>query len=104
MNHNDGFSLFELLIAILLFSIVMVGFIQFQTTLTTTMWQAKAKNNAQTIAFEILERYPDTTTIKMPSNWNYQIIQIPYLQCQIVKVTIYTDYMHEINQQRWFCH
>lgn len=102
-NHFTGFSLIELLVSILLFSIVMLGLIEFQTVLTSTIWQAKNRHTAQTMAFEILDRYPDTQIINLPAQWNFKIMTTRYHQCQIVKVIIWIPSTEEISQQRWFC-
>lgn len=103
-NYKAGFSILESLIAILLFSIVALGFINFQTAITSTMQQARNKHIAHTIAFEILERYPDITKINLPAYWNYKIITSNYAQCKIVTVFVQINNIDEqINQQRWYC-
>lgn len=72
-SSESGLSLLEVLYAIMLFSMIVTGLVKFQASLLHHAYIHQDKVNAQQIAFDILERYPDISTIKIKSEWQYDI-------------------------------
>lgn len=103
-HDQSGLTLFEVLVAILIFAIVILGFLHFQSLLITDMRHAKHRYQAERLAFQLLEVYPAIITVDLPSRWQYHVTESQYnVQCKIVKVRIQPDLGDEIAQVRWFC-
>ncbi|OCG60323.1 hypothetical protein A9G41_01340 [Gilliamella sp. Nev5-1] len=106
MNNKNitGFSLIEVMIAILLFSMIMLGFINYQQTLFNKHRYFANNLRANKIAFQLLDSYPYTISQIIPSGWQYNInTQIYNAQCKMVFITIKTSNKQTIQQQRLFC-
>lgn len=104
-NNQSGLSLIEVLITNLIFSIIILGLVNFQSELVTSLQQAKNYHLAQMHSFKLLERYPNIKSVDLPNGWQYQITTKQYDQhCKIVFVTIKPNKGNEAIQQRWFCH
>lgn len=105
MNENQqGLSLFEALIATLMVTVVILGFIHLQSILIDDLERTKKRLKGERAAFQLLEVYPDLIVIDLPKNWTSQLITQSYNQhCKIVKVSINPDLGKVITQERLFC-
>nr|WP_255475403.1 MULTISPECIES: prepilin-type N-terminal cleavage/methylation domain-containing protein [unclassified Gilliamella] len=104
-NKNfAGFSLIEVMIATLLFSIIMLGFINYQQTLLNKHRYFANNLRANKIAFQLLDSYPYTSHKIIPSGWQYKITNKIYnAQCKMVVITVSTPNKQVVKQQRFFC-
>lgn len=99
-----GFSIIEVLIAALLFSIVLLGFITYQQALITKHHYFSNTLQANQIAFQFLDSYPYIADQLIPNNWQYDMQSILFNnRCKIVIVTIISPNHKKIQQQRLFC-
>lgn len=100
-----GFSLIEVLVAALLFSIVMLGLINYQQALINRHHYFDTHLQADRIAFQLLESYPDIAHHIVPDDWQYHIQRTVYnSQCTLVLVIITLPSKQKIQQQRLICH
>lgn len=103
-----GFSLIEVLIATLLFSIVILGLTNYTQVLITRHHHFYTRLQAHRVAFQLLESYPELTeqivARILPINWQYQINSSAYnYPCKQVKITIILSNGNSVQQQRLFC-
>lgn len=106
MNNKNsmGFSLIELMIASLLFSIIILGFTDFQKTLIHQHHYLSNRLQAEQIAFELLESYPDIANHIIPNGWQYTLQSDPYnSRCKMVLVTVTPNNLKSVKQKRLFC-
>ncbi|MDF7666269.1 prepilin-type N-terminal cleavage/methylation domain-containing protein [Orbaceae bacterium ESL0727] len=103
-NHFAGFSLIEVLIAILLFAIILLGFTRYHHALLARHHQFYTQLRAERIAFQLLDSYPNIASHIVPTHWQYQINSYSYsAQCTMVNVTIHLPNQKIIRQHRLFC-
>nr|WP_091346022.1 prepilin-type N-terminal cleavage/methylation domain-containing protein [Gilliamella sp. ESL0254] len=104
-NKNiAGFSLIEVMIAILLFSIIMLGFINYQQALLNKHRYFANYLRANKIAFQLLDNYPYTTNLIIPSGWRYTITSKRYnARCKMMEITVRAPNKQITKQQRFFC-
>lgn len=99
-----GLSLIEVLIAIIIFAMVVIGLTDFQSMIMTKLANAKNSNLAEEAAFALLDSYPDPVFVDLPHNWQYRIVTTPYNgECKIVRVIIQPERGDAVKQERWFC-
>ncbi|OCG43765.1 hypothetical protein A9G35_09575 [Gilliamella sp. Choc5-1] len=106
MNNKNfaGFSLIEVMITTLLFSIIMLGFINYQQALLNKHRYFANNLRANKIAFQLLDSYPYTNQQIIPSGWQYKITSKIYnTECKMVEITVSTPNKQIIKQQRFFC-
>ncbi|MCX8649432.1 prepilin-type N-terminal cleavage/methylation domain-containing protein [Gilliamella sp. B2776] len=107
MNNKNimGFSLVEVMIASLLFSIVILGFTGYQQSLIYQYHYLSNQLQAEQIAFELLESYPEITNDIIPNDWQYTLKSEQYnIRCKMIFVTVTPMNYKSVNQQRLFCH
>ncbi|RKS87074.1 type II secretion prepilin peptidase-dependent protein C [Orbus hercynius] len=76
-----------------------------QSVLLANLSQAKEQQQAEHIAFQLLDIYPNTDLIELPSNWLYRIMITPYLDhCHIVRITVQPNLGNSVTQDRWYCY
>ncbi|MFQ0997969.1 prepilin-type N-terminal cleavage/methylation domain-containing protein [Gilliamella sp. BG6] len=99
-----GFSLIEVMIATLLFSIIMLGFVNYQQALFYKHHYFTNYLRANKIAFQLLDSYPYTTNQIIPSGWHYKLTSKTYnAQCKMVVITVNAPNKQVTKQQRLFC-
>lgn len=106
MSNKDiaGFSLIEVMIATLLFSIIMLGFINYQQALLNKHRYFANYLRANKIAFQLLDSYPYIPNEIIPSGWRYTITSKRYnAQCKMVVITVSAPNKQVVKQQRFFC-
>lgn len=106
MNNNNitGFSIIEVMIASLLFSIILLGFVSYQQALITKHRYFSTTLQANQIAFQLLDSYPYSTVQIAPNDWQYNIQSILFNnQCKMVVVKVTSPNHKQIQQQRLFC-
>ncbi|OCG15957.1 hypothetical protein A9G24_01010 [Gilliamella sp. App6-5] len=106
MNNKDiaGFSLIEVIIATLLFSIIMLGFINYQQALFNKHHYFANYLRANKIAFQLLDSYPYIPNEIIPSGWHYKITNKTYnAQCKMVVIMVNAPNKQVAEQQRLFC-
>lgn len=62
-GYRSGFSLIDTLLAMLLFSMTILGLLGYQQTLLTQSYQQAERHQAWRLAHQMLEVYPDTIAI-----------------------------------------
>lgn len=103
-KQNSGSSLFEVLIAIMMTCSVVLSLIDLQSILSANFDLANKTLHAERIAFQLLDVYPDTIMVNLPTSWQYQVSKVRYDNlCNIVKVTIQPPLGNNISQERLFC-
>ncbi|WP_392559501.1 prepilin-type N-terminal cleavage/methylation domain-containing protein [Orbus mooreae] len=103
-NNQQGLSLLEVLIAVLMMSVVVLGLTNLQAVLISELDAAKKQLQGERIAFQLLEVYPDRITVDLPQGWDYQVINEQYtMACKRVKVIIQPNLGKQITQERLFC-
>lgn len=104
-DSQKGLSLLEVLISILIINIAMIGFINLYSILCSELERAKNQIKSQRMAFQLLDVYPDSILVNLPSGWHYQVINQPYNQyCYKVKVIIQPNLDETITQERLYCY
>lgn len=106
MNNtpSNGFSLIEVMVATLLFSIMLLGFINYQQVIVKQYHFLSNRLKADKIAFALLDSYPQNADKIIPKGWRYAIQTQPLnTQCKMVLVIITIPNEKEIQQQRLFC-
>lgn len=100
----NGFSVIEVMIAILLFSIILLGFINYQQLLLHKHRHWLSTRQANQIAFQLLESYPQIAEPRLPAEWSYNINNLSINNhCKMVFVSITLQQQKKIQQQRLFC-
>lgn len=100
----NGFGVIEIMIAILLFSIILLGFINYQQRLLHKHRHWLSTRQANQIAFQLLESYPQITEHRLPAEWSYNINSLSInSHCKMVFVSITLQQQKKIQQQRLFC-
>lgn len=104
-NHKqNGIALFEVLITIVILSISLLSLVKLQTVLVTHLERTTQQLNAQHLAFQILEIYPQFLPEMVPTGWQYQIHTTQAEQnCVIIKVIVQPPLGKQVTQERWFC-
>ncbi|MDF7670193.1 prepilin-type N-terminal cleavage/methylation domain-containing protein [Orbaceae bacterium ESL0721] len=103
-NDCNGFSLIEVLIAALLFAILLLGLTSYQQKLMARHHAFYNRLQAERIAFQLLESYPNSPTNIIPPNWHHQITNSFYTaECRIISITITLPTQQKIVQKRVFC-
>lgn len=106
MNKKNitGFSLIEVMIAILLFSIVLIGFVNYQRVLLNKHHNLSNTLQANHFAFQFLDSYPQNVDNILPKYWLYNIENKLFnSHCKMVFVSITPPKQTKIQQQRLFC-
>lgn len=99
-----GLSLIEMLIAMLIMSITILGLLNIQSILLAELDRANKQLYMQRITFQILDIYPDIIPVDLPNGWQYQILAQQYnSDCLDVKVIIQSFLGNSITQERLFC-
>lgn len=102
--HQTGFSLIEVMIASLLMSIIMISFLGYQKVLFHQQHYLSNFIQAQQIAFQLLDSYPEIASHLVPDNWQFDIHTESYLaSCKMVSITIMPPNQKQVKQQRLFC-
>lgn len=102
--HQTGFSLIEVMIASLLMSIIMISFLGYQKVLFHQQHYLSNFIQAQQIAFQLLDSYPEIASHLVPGNWQFDIHIESYLaSCRMVSITIMPPNQKQVKQQRLFC-
>lgn len=104
-NKNSmGFSLIEVMIASSLFSIIILGFTSYQQSLIYQHHYLSNRLQAEQIAFELLENYPDIANHIIPNDWQYNLqIDLYNRRCKMVLVTVTPINIKPVKQKRLFC-
>ena len=103
-KHINGFSIIEVMIASLIFSLFLIGFMNIQKKLLDKHHYLKNKLQADQIAFQLLDSYPFVPQHIIPKGWEYSVQRQTYNnQCTLVKVIINTSQNNKSQQQRLFC-
>lgn len=100
-----GLSLIEMLIAMLLMSITILGLLNIQSILLAELDRANKQLYMQQIAFQILDVYPEIIPVDLPNGWQHRILAQQYNpDCLEVKVIIQSIEGNSIiTQERLFC-
>lgn len=107
INHRTneaGMSLVEVLVAALLLSIIILGLHRFYSALLADSYHRKNQLQAESIAFQLLDIYPQTHPAILPNGW--QSRQNSYYfnaQCRLIEVEIVLPNGEIIQQQRLIC-
>lgn len=103
-NNAKGLSLLEVLLAVLMLSIAILGLINLHAVLMAELNIAKNHLKAERAAFELLEVYPALITVNLPHGWRYQFTNQSYNRgCQRVRVIIQPNLGKDITQERLYC-
>lgn len=103
-KHAGGFSLIEVLIASLLFSIILLSFMQLEKTLFHQRHYITNKLHADQVIFQLLDSYPDIAQHIIPTHWTYLVQNKTYNnQCTLVIITVTIPNYDKSEQQRLFC-
>lgn len=103
-KYSAGFSLIEVLIAALLFSIIILGLTGYQQALIAKHHTFYTHLQAERIAFQLLDSYPNMAHHIIPNHWQYQINRNSYgTQCTMVDVILTLPNRVRIQQKRLFC-
>lgn len=101
---QQGFSLVEVLIATLLFSMTMIALLNYQQTLLTSVTMQQNHQQAWRIAFQQLDIYPNIEPKLLPSRWHSQLSVIKQRgSCRMIQATVIPDVGAKVELQRWFC-
>ncbi|XKM14633.1 prepilin-type N-terminal cleavage/methylation domain-containing protein [Orbaceae bacterium ac157xtp] len=104
INDQRGISLFETLIAMLIFSIILLGFLKYKSVIEADMYYARQKFEAQQATFQLLDIYPESFNLNLPDNWYYRIDkQRLGFRCKNIIVTITPKMGEELKQSRLYC-
>lgn len=99
-----GLSLIEMLIAMLIMSITILGLLNIQSIFLTELYRANKQLHMQRIAFQILDIYPEIIPVDLPNGWQYQILAQQYnSDCLEVKVILQSIEGNSITQERLLC-
>lgn len=102
--NTKGFSVIEVLIALLLFSISILGLIEYQQALIARHQTFYTQLKANQLAFQLLDSYPNSATQLVPNGWQYTLYSLDYRpKCKMVFVTITPPHSPRVNQQRLLC-
>lgn len=101
---RTGFGLIEVMVAVLLFAIILVGFVNYQQVLLNKYRYLSIKLHANQIAYQLLDSYPQINNQLIPPEWQYSINSKSLnFRCKMVVVSIIPPQQRKIKQQRLFC-
>ncbi|WP_392566976.1 prepilin-type N-terminal cleavage/methylation domain-containing protein [Utexia brackfieldae] len=104
LSAQAGISTVEFLVAIMLFSIIVIALVQFQENLQRLWLQQNSLLDAERLAFKQLEIYPDQLPYDA-TRWHYQHQITAYsADCDLIQVTFIHIQGYQSRQQRLICH
>ncbi|OCG01270.1 prepilin-type N-terminal cleavage/methylation domain-containing protein [Gilliamella sp. wkB112] len=103
-KNINGFCLIEVMVAVVLLAIILVGFINYQQVLLNKYHYLSIKLSANQIAYQLLDSYPQINNQLLPPDWQYNIDSKSLdFHCKMVVVSIIPLQHKKIMQQRLFC-
>lgn len=106
---QQGFSLPDVLLAVLLFSMTLLGLLRYQQVLLQQLTAHRHQQQAWLLAQSALEGYQwpqsvNSLSLNLPQGWQHNWQQQSQgLGCQMVTVTVTPPLGKEARLTRWFC-
>ncbi len=102
-HYQTGFMLIDTLIALLLFTIMLHGIMNYQQAQLRRFSYHNEEQQAWRLAQQLLDIYPASSSIR-PLGWQITTQIIATLkQCNFVEVRITTTRGIQATLQRWYC-
>lgn len=103
LRAADGFSLLEVLVAGLFLAVGLMGVLRYQQQFSAMRHYYSQQYQADQIAFQLLDSYPDSPHYLQPPGWQYQLTVQPLARgAKCVKVVISVNGLIVSEQWRWF--